>query len=127
MTCADEVWYEQSQLDLDAQFARSLQMQEESDLHERIPPPSQMGEGGLPYQPRLRRTRGAGAGAGGGDMEERYGQQRGGEYPPGMLALEDRIEKYAEGTSVGLSRPPSPIITFIHPSLIELSDERHGY
>ncbi|CAD6575227.1 MAG: hypothetical protein TREMPRED_001335 [Tremellales sp. Tagirdzhanova-0007] len=54
---------EESQLDLDAQFARSLQMQDEQDYVPRpaVPPP-----------------------------------QGGGENPPGMLALEDRLEKYAE-------------------------------
>nr|XP_019048921.1 hypothetical protein I302_02701 [Kwoniella bestiolae CBS 10118]OCF27851.1 hypothetical protein I302_02701 [Kwoniella bestiolae CBS 10118] len=112
---------EDAQVDLDAQFARSLQMADEesyraqqAEFHSRVnsgnnPPPP--GSGGLPYQPRIKR--------GGRQqpyseqdlfyqnqhqnqnqqaLDQRYGQrdQREGENPPGMLAFEERVEKFAE-------------------------------
>nr|XP_018266878.1 uncharacterized protein I303_00858 [Kwoniella dejecticola CBS 10117]OBR89036.1 hypothetical protein I303_00858 [Kwoniella dejecticola CBS 10117] len=117
---------EDAQVDLDAQFARSLQMADEetyraqqAQFHSRVnsgnnPPPP--GGGGLPYQPRIRR-----AGAGGqrphpqqphnqdafyegytasdrdiNGLEGRYGERNEGDNPPGMLAFEERVEKFAE-------------------------------
>lgn len=87
---------EQSQMDLDAQFARSLQMQDEQEAERRG---SQ-----LPYQPRVRRNRPTQGGDdhfGRDDREygQQYGQQnnQNGQNPPGMLAMEEKINQFAEG------------------------------
>ncbi|WWC85980.1 uncharacterized protein L201_000851 [Kwoniella dendrophila CBS 6074] len=117
---------EDAQVDLDAQFARSLQMadeetyrQQQAQFHSRVnsgnnPPPT-TGSGGLPYQPRIRRGQPQQP-QGGQDafyngshgygteeqrrLESRYGQQRDensqGENPAGMLAFEKKVEEFAE-------------------------------
>ncbi|WVQ86081.1 hypothetical protein IAT38_008249 [Cryptococcus sp. DSM 104549] len=104
---------EDSQVDLDAEFARSLALQDQEEERRRQEREQQsggfgggVGSGQLPYQPRVRRARppapqqahqpdefyqpqGYGQGQG-------YGQRQEGENPPGMLAMEDRIERFAE-------------------------------
>ena len=90
-------------------------MQDEDDLRQTLPPPpSATGDNGeLPYQPRVRRTRGGQDDQ--GDLNMRYQAQRGGENPPGMLAFEDKIEKYAEGTFLTIHLPtPWKCIRPIH-------------
>ncbi|WVF66053.1 hypothetical protein IAT40_000791 [Kwoniella sp. CBS 6097] len=129
---------EDHQVDLDAEFARSLQMADEEEYnqsrshsHSRPPPPSAafgggggaggnvgLGSGELPYQPRVRRARGAvpgGAIAGGQsaltgairndefyaptDAQgrfDRYNDPASEGNPPGMLAFEEKVEKFAE-------------------------------
>ncbi|KAK6905429.1 hypothetical protein I203_106258 [Kwoniella mangroviensis CBS 8507] len=112
---------EDAQVDLDAQFARSLQMadeesyrQQQAEFHSRVnsgnnPPPA----GGLPYQPRIRRGQRQPAQAQpyseqdlfyqnrDQGLDDRYGQQQQrdgneGQNPPGMLAFEEKVEKFAE-------------------------------
>jgi hypothetical protein len=111
-------------VDLDEEFARSLVMQEEQNQQNRggyrpgaqqsqyqqqqqgIPPPDQ-----LPYQARVRKTR---------PMNVNQGQDQGGQWdssgsrhdprraesdnPNGMLAVEDKINRFAESMSVSRER-----------------------
>ncbi|ORY24454.1 hypothetical protein BCR39DRAFT_546669 [Naematelia encephala] len=91
---------EDSQVDLDAEFARSLQFQEEEDMRragQRQQSPR--GGGELPYQPRVRRSRPQAHQGGEGDpfsygSSERQGESGG--NPPGMIALEEKLGQYAE-------------------------------
>jgi hypothetical protein len=91
----------QSQLDLDAQFARSLQMQDEEDMRQR----QQSGgpPGALPYQPRVRRNRPQGQQTQGQDQsyqpQYEHEQQRDGQNPAGMLMMEEKLGQFAEGGS----------------------------
>ncbi|ORX35358.1 hypothetical protein BD324DRAFT_632518 [Kockovaella imperatae] len=79
---------EASQVDLDAEFARSLHMQDEERMRQ--------GGRALPYQPRVR-TRPLP-----GDGQQAYfnpttaGAPPRDENPPGMLAMEDKLNQYAE-------------------------------
>ncbi|WVR03649.1 hypothetical protein IAU60_000644 [Kwoniella sp. DSM 27419] len=113
---------EDAQVDLDAEFARSLQMEDEAD-YRRSGQVNDRGDGQLPYQPRVRRARGAAPPQGAmrndafydaQDQERRHapwnagrehGQGQGqGQYhdgqdganPPGMLMMEEKIERFAE-------------------------------
>lgn len=82
-----------SQLDLDAQFARSLAMQEEQDAHD------QRARGGdLPYQPRVRRNNRQGytAQTGNTGPQDSYSSGNQGQNPPGMLAFDERVNQFAE-------------------------------
>ncbi len=72
-------------------------MQDENELRQQPPPPPSQIDEGLPYEPRVRRNPRQGGVAQQDAYQYQY-QQRGGENPPGMLALEDKLEKYAEGT-----------------------------
>ncbi|RSH94903.1 hypothetical protein EHS25_004709 [Saitozyma podzolica] len=89
---------EASQLDLDAQFARSLQMQDEEDMRQR----QQSGgpPGALPYQPRVRRNRPQGQQTQGQDQsyqpQYEHEQQRDGQNPAGMLMMEEKLGQFAE-------------------------------
>jgi hypothetical protein len=94
-------------VDLDEEFARSLVMQDEQHQNQNQyrPPAPQQQQGipsadQLPYQARVRRTRPA---------QDQYQSQRqggsswdrqGGDNPNGMLAVEDKINKFAESTSL---------------------------
>ena len=78
--------------------------QSTQQLRQQRPNPPETGTGQLPYQPRVRRIRPPGV----QDQAEPYqyqsrtgqtAQDRDGQNPPGMLAMEDRIERFAEGTS----------------------------
>ena len=80
-------------------------MQDEQDYVPRpaVPPPQ--GGGELPYQPRIRKNRAPPPPPPPGSAQQQdpfqyqnQYQERAGENPPGMLALEDRLEKYAEGS-----------------------------
>ncbi|KAK4687875.1 hypothetical protein P7C73_g2252, partial [Tremellales sp. Uapishka_1] len=94
---------EESQVDLDAEFARTLQLQDEQEYRERRaqPPPQPVAE--LPYQARVRR---APARPQQGSYDQRgaqYQQQRDqqqqyqdGQNPPGMLLVEEKLERFAE-------------------------------
>ncbi|WWC66725.1 uncharacterized protein I206_100630 [Kwoniella pini CBS 10737] len=102
---------ENSQVDLDEQFARSLQMaehenyrEEQTQFHSRVnygnnPPPV---SNGLPYQPRIKNNnrpqqpQNQDAFYQSNDLEGRYGDRNQGDNPPGMLAFEERVEKFAE-------------------------------
>jgi hypothetical protein len=100
----------QSQVDLDEEFARSLVMQDEQHQQNRsthrlqpgvqqqqagfIPPADQ-----LPYQARVRKARPANQGQDGQWEPPARDEQRrapGTENPPGMLAVEDKINRFAE-------------------------------
>jgi hypothetical protein len=70
-------------------------MQDQQDSFHQLAP--RQGGGELPYQPRVRRSRYSGGVA--QDPYQYQSQQRGGENPPGMLALEDKLGQYAEGMS----------------------------
>ena len=74
-------------------------MQDEQDFVPRQAVPLQGAGGDLPYQPRIRRNRAPPSLAQQQDPSQQpyQYQQRSGENPPGMLALEDKLEKYAEG------------------------------
>ena len=107
----------QSQVDLDEEFARSLVMQDEQHLQDRGARHSQRGGdgggvhtafsptsiGNLPYEPRVRNNRPANQNSGGqweppaARNEQRI--HREGENPPGMLAVEAKVNQFAEGTS----------------------------
>ncbi|WRT63875.1 uncharacterized protein IL334_000801 [Kwoniella shivajii] len=105
---------EDAQVDLDAEFARSLQLadeetyqREQATFHSRVnagnnPPPPGSGSGGLPYQPRVRKNRPQQPNQqdafydGQDGLQDRYGQREGGENPAGMLAFEEKVEKFAE-------------------------------
>ncbi|WVQ93685.1 hypothetical protein IAU59_000761 [Kwoniella sp. CBS 9459] len=121
---------EDHQVDLDAEFARSLQMADEKEYQRSRPPPPVLsagnnananiglGSGELPYQPRVRRARGAvqgGAIAGGQSAPtgairndefyaptdaqgrfDRYNEPPTEGNPPGMLAFEEKVERFAE-------------------------------
>ncbi|OCF36261.1 hypothetical protein I316_02135 [Kwoniella heveanensis BCC8398] len=128
---------EDHQVDLDAEFARSLQLADEEEYRHRhrqnrTPPPPfpgsgvggghagvGLGSGELPYQPRVRRARGAvqgGSIAGGGQSAptgairndefyaptdaqsrfDRYNEPPTEGNPPGMLAFEEKVERFAE-------------------------------
>ncbi|KAK8861767.1 hypothetical protein IAR55_002590 [Kwoniella newhampshirensis] len=91
---------EDTQVDLDAEFARSLQMQDEQEYqrHQTQTPPQ---SGQLPYQPRVRRARPPPPQPGQPDTfyqpsQGERGQQQQGENPPGMLLMEEKIERFAE-------------------------------
>ncbi|WWD16309.1 hypothetical protein CI109_100735 [Kwoniella shandongensis] len=92
---------EDTQVDLDAEFARSLQLQDEQEYqHQRQQP---QGDGQLPYQPRVRRARPPPPGQAQQPdafyqpqgREQQQGQLQG-ESPPGMLMMEEKIERFAE-------------------------------
>lgn len=105
--------HSQHQVDLDAEFARSLQLQDEEEYrrsrsryeaaHGSANPTQPQGE--LPYQPRVRRARPSQSqGASQPEVDGRFAEYestRDGENPPGMLYVEERLEKFAEG---GLSQ-----------------------
>jgi hypothetical protein len=93
-------------VDLDEEFARSLVMQDEQHQNQNQyrSPPQQQQQGipsadQLPYQARVRRTRPAQdqyqSPPQGGSSWDRQG----GDNPNGMLAVEDKINKFAESTS----------------------------
>jgi hypothetical protein len=105
-----------SQLDLDAQFARSLAMQDEQEQQER----NQRHQ--VPYQARVRRARpqhgedqfgqGGQAGYQQQGQFQQYQQQPGqpGQNPAGMLAVEEKINQFAEGKLWHLhTSNPSPL------------------
>lgn len=98
-----QIWTDnlhQSQLDLDAQFARSLAMQEEQDAHD------QRARGGdLPYQPRVRRNNRQGytAQTGNTGPQDSYSSGNQGQNPPGMLAFDERVNQFAEGELLSMS------------------------
>ena len=92
----------QSQYDLDAQFARSLAMQDEQDAQAR----RGAGGGQLPYQPRVRGNRPRPQQGDDqfssdyqGYRDQGFGNQQGqnGQNPPGMLAVENKLNEFAEG------------------------------
>jgi len=86
---------------LDEEFARSLVMQDEQHQNQYRAPPPQQQQGipsadQLPYQARVRRNR---------PIPDQYQSQpqggsswdrQGGDNPNGMLAVEDKINKFAE-------------------------------
>lgn len=110
----------QSQVDLDEEFARSLVMQDEQHRQDRGTIFGQRGGGGgdggrgtgggnvatpignLPYEPRVRSNRPANQNSG-GQWEQPAARNeqrthREGENPPGMLAVEAKVNQFAEGT-----------------------------
>lgn len=111
----------QSQVDLDAEFARSLQMEDEqqSRVYPNLAPNRQdyrqdqagftnPGAGGLPYQPRVRRNQPPqqsqqGYGQQQNDFNhDRYNMPADGPPPgagPGMLQMEEKLQRAAEGES----------------------------
>lgn len=81
-------------------------MQDEQNRHDRAgrpqrgqhPPPP---PGELPYEPRVRRTRPANQGQDGQWEPPARNEQRtfrDTENPPGMMAVEDKVNRFAEGT-----------------------------
>ncbi|OXB39480.1 hypothetical protein LQV05_000687 [Cryptococcus neoformans] len=96
------------QVDLDAEFARSLQLQDEEEYRvsrsryeaAHGSANSSQPQGGLPYQPRVRRGRSSQSqGASQAEVDGRFADYEGrrdGENPPGMLYMEERLEKFAE-------------------------------
>lgn len=112
----------QSQVDLDAEFARAVALQDEEEARMRrgshrssrsAQPPSNASRlpEVLPYQPRVRKPRRPGPDPYAGEhttalsMQERYdpanpppgGQQ--GDMPPGMIAFEEKVTAMAESES----------------------------
>jgi hypothetical protein len=99
----------QAQYDLDAQFARSLAMQDEQDAHAR----QGAGSGQLPYQPRVRGHRSRPQHGNdqfsqddqGWTGDQGHGHQQQGQNsqnPPGMLAVENKLNEFAEGERLSL-------------------------
>ncbi|ADV19892.1 hypothetical protein I305_00388 [Cryptococcus gattii E566] len=96
------------QVDLDAEFARSLQLQDEEEYRTSRSryeaahgsANSTMSQGELPYQPRVRRSRPSQPqGFSQPEVDSRfveYESRKDGENPPGMLYMEERLEKLAE-------------------------------
>ena len=83
-------------------------MQDEDDLRQQLPPPPSQMADTFPYEPRVRRGQLTASKGGQDNYHDRYGSPtRNGENPPGMLALEDKLEKYAEGLSSPLQSYPS--------------------
>lgn len=99
----------QHQVDLDAEFARSLQLQDEEEYRTSRSryeaahgsANSTMSQGELPYQPRVRRSRPSQPqGFSQPEVDNRFAEyesRNDGENPPGMLYMEERLEKLAEG------------------------------
>ncbi|TYJ53348.1 hypothetical protein B9479_006008 [Cryptococcus floricola] len=104
------------QVDLDAEFARSLQMQDEDEFRHQqrqyeashgAGANSSLPSGQLPYQPRVRRARppasqaayqpdsGEREAAVGGRWDQ-YEQRPTGDNPPGALMVEEKLERFAE-------------------------------
>ncbi|WVO17456.1 hypothetical protein L204_105148 [Cryptococcus depauperatus] len=85
------------QVDLDADFARSLQMQDEEE-YRRGQQQYEAAHGSstrqLPYQPRVRRTRPSHPPQ--GDDQHSAEHEARGDNPPGLLQMEDKIERFAE-------------------------------
>ena len=84
-----------------------MQDEQEANEHRR--------QSGLPYQPRVRRTRPQQAddqfsqdrSAGYQGQQAQYGQQgyqQGGQNPPGMIAVEEKLTQFAEGMSADPTR-----------------------
>ncbi|KIR35744.1 hypothetical protein I307_00954 [Cryptococcus deuterogattii 99/473] len=98
----------QHQVDLDAEFARSLQLQDEEEYRRSRSryeaahgsANSTMSQGELPYQPRVRRSRPSQPqGFSQPEVDNRFAEyesRKDGENPPGMLYMEERLEKLAE-------------------------------
>lgn len=106
----------QHQVDLDAEFARSLQLQDEEEYRRSRSryeaahgsANSTMSQGELPYQPRVRRSRPSQPqGFSQPEVDNRFAEyesRKDGENPPGMLYMEERLEKLAEGGLSGAGR-----------------------
>lgn len=107
-------------MDLDEEFARSLVMQDEQHRQDRTASRGQRGGGvafaptpigDLPYEPRVRHNRPVNQNRDGQWEAPARNEQRTnreGENPPGMLAVEAKVNQFAEGTSCLISSSPRP-------------------